>query len=308
LYEIQHQIKFKLVQTFSQEHPSVGWITSLIQLNSNTLISSSSCAESDYSDSNKVIVIWSKSPKSPKSLYEPLQRITQKEAGRGIERLVLIDRNNEEEFASCSSRSIIIWRRKEGEVFKIIQQKIINLEGILALVYISRTNELISGSYSENESFYSYLLHIWSPSPSSSSDFKEKQTIKISSRIVSFCQVKETRNESRIEFASGHSNGQIMIWSKPQKINESKYSLIRTLQPFNGNAVCGLIFINENGFNNFLITCCPNESKIIVYKEKESEELKHERVVRLIHLSNGIFASVGDNRSLNIWSPFSSSS
>ena len=39
-----------------------------------------------------------------------------------------------------------------------------------------------------------------------------------------------------------------------QKINGSRYSLIRTLQPFNnGNAVCGLIFINENGFDTFLV-------------------------------------------------------
>ena len=85
----------------------------------------SSWSDSDsFSPSDNVIVIWSKSKSS--SLYEPLQRITVKETGPNIRRLVLITQKKEEEeeeFASCSfdDHSIIIWRRVKGE-FQIKQK------------------------------------------------------------------------------------------------------------------------------------------------------------------------------------------
>jgi hypothetical protein len=307
LYEIQQQQQqIKLVQTYPEEHSSVGWITSLIQLNSNTVVSSSDCAKSKYSDSNVVIVIWTKSPKSSSHLYEPIQRITQKETEgqRGIWRLVVLNqkKEGEEEFASCAFNddSIMIWRRKgkgKGEMFRI-KQKIENVRNVITLLYISLTNELVFESNS--------LLQIWSPS---SSDFVEKQKIETSG-IWSLCQIN--RNDTnRIEFASGHTNGQIMIWSKQQQINESNhYSLIRTLKPFNNNRVDDVIFINYKGFD-LLISCCEKENKIKIFKgeeQEEEEELEHEGVLSLIPMSNGQFASGGENKCLNIWSPSSSSS
>ena len=155
----------------------------------------------------------------------------------------------------------------------------------------------------------SSLLQIWSPSSSSSSssDFVERQKIEIpSSRIFSLCHLN--RNDSkRIEFASGHENGQIMIWSKQQQLNESNhYSSIRTLQTFNNDhSVNDLIFINDNEFN-CLISCCREENKIKIFKgeREEEEELKHEKVRSLIPMSNGQFAS-GGLASLKIWSPSS---
>jgi hypothetical protein len=313
LYSIQQQqqlINFKLIQTFPQEHSSNHSITSIIQINPNTLISSSS--DSSPSPSNNSIVIWSKSLFRSSLEYEPVQRITRKETGKGgIERLVLLKQKKEEEeeeeevFASCSSwaGSIIIWRRKgKGEMFKI-KQKITNVHGVKTLLYISQTNELIFGSWSSS------LLQIWSSSSSSSSSkYVEKQKIETSDSIWSLCQLNENRN--RIEFASGHLNGQIMIWSK-QQIIESNYSLYKTLQPFN-HSVDDLIFINYNeGFNHFLISCCPYENKIVIYKgeEKEKEEeLEHKDVRSLIPMSNGQFASGGLNQCLNIWLPSFSSS
>jgi hypothetical protein len=300
LYEIQQQQQIKtttkLIQTFPQEHSSDYSITCLLQINPNTLVSSSWSA----SPSDNVIVIWSKSKSS--SLYEPLQRITQKETGEGIESLVLITqkKEEEEEFASCSDHSIIIWRRGKGE-FQI-KQKITNVQGVSRLLYISLTNELISGSHSSS------LLQIWSPSSSSSSsssDFVKRQKIETSSGIYSLCHLNRNNDSRRVEFASGHYNGQIMIWSK--QINESQYSSsIRTLQPFNDNhIVYDLIFIHEF---NFLIACSYQENKIVIYKgeEEKEEELEHEGVYRLITMSNGQFASGGGN--LNIWTPSSSSS
>jgi hypothetical protein len=311
LYEIQQQqqINFKLIQTFPKEH-SNREITSILQLNPNTLVSSADFYSSSSPKSDNLIVIWSKSSKSSSSsLYEPIQRITQKEAGRLINRLVLINQKKEEEevFASCSywDHSVLIWRRRgKGEMFKI-KQKITNVKGVSRLLYISQTNELIFGSnYSPS------LLQIWSSSSSSSSsDFVERQKIETSSSICSLCQLNETRN--RIEFASGHTKGQIMIWSK--QINESNYySLCKTLQPFNNHSVSDIIFINYNGqFNHFLISCSRWQNKIVIYKgeeEEKEEELEHEKVLTLIPMSNGQFASGGENKCLNIWSPSSTSS
>jgi hypothetical protein len=320
LYEIQQQqiktTSTKLLQKFPQEHSScfLSDISCLIQINPNTLVSSS--YSDSPSDSYNVIVIWTKSPKSS-SLYEPIQRITQKEAGAYIRSLVLITqkKEEEEEFASCShlDHLIIIWRRGKGEGEFQIKQKIkTNVKYVVTLLYISLTNELISGSnFSSSPSIG--LLQIWSPSSSSSSsssDFVEKQKIQTSSTIGPLCHINENRNNDskRIEFASGHSNGQIMIWSKQQQINESKYSSIRTLQTFNNDHwVNDLIFINKNGFD-FLISCCKSENKIKIFKgeeQKEEEELEHKGVYSLIPMSNGQFASGGWNKCLNIWSPSS---
>jgi hypothetical protein len=334
LYEIQQQqqqINFKLLQTFPEEHPSHCYITSLIQINPNTLVSASAYTNLYYS---KVIVIWSKSS----SLYEPVQRIKREEAGGyGINSLVLIKQKKEEEeevFASCSGfdGSIIIWRRgKGGDEFKI-KQKIENVMGVWTLLYIPQTNELISGS----ESLFSSHLKIWSPSSSSSSsssDFVEIQKIQTSSSgIVSLCQINRNDTKSRIKFASGHGNGKIKIWSK--QINESNhYSLLKTLQRFNYHYISDLIFINDKGFD-CLISCSQSENKIkifkgdgkedlerfwksslsenkiVIYKEgkDEEEELEHKGVHRLISMSNGRFASGGENECLNIWSLSSYSS
>jgi WD40 repeat protein len=310
LYEIQQQqqqqINCKLLQTFPQEHPSSNWISSLLQINPNTLVSSS--YSDSYSNRNS-IVIWSKSKSKSSSSsssleYEPVQRIAREEAGRGIQRLVLIKQNKEEEevFASCSylDHSVLIWTRRgkggKGDKFQI-KQKITNLKDVDRLLYISQTNELIFASSP------SLLLQIWSSS--SSSDFVERQKIQTSSCIHSLCQLNDS-NRNRIEFASSHRNGQIMIWSK-QEIN---YSLCKTLQPFN-HSVYDIIFISDNeGFNHFLIACSCQENKIVIYKgeEKEEEELEHKDVFRLIPMSNGQFASGGENECLNIWLPSFSSS
>jgi WD40 repeat protein len=310
LYEIQQQqrqqqINFKLVQTFAKEHPShyISCISCLLQINPDTLISASD-------SSSNVIVIWSKS-KSSSLQYEPIQRITKNETVGEIGRLVLIkQKKEEEEFASCSYRdgSIIIWRRVkgEGEMFKI-KQKIENVNDVDRLLYISLTNELISGSWSD---YPSSLLQIWSPSSSSSSfssKFVERQKIETYSGIYSLCQINRNDTNRRIEFASGHENGQIMIWSKQQQqLNESEYFLLKTLKPFNNERVTDLIFLNDNGFE-CLISCCYEENKIVIYKgeEEEKEELEHKRVLSLIPMSNGQFASGGYNQCLNIWSPSS---
>jgi hypothetical protein len=189
LYEIQQQqkhINWKLVQTFPQEHP-LNEISSLLQLNPNTLVSSSAWSSSSSNPDDNVIVIWSKSKSSSSSLeYEPVQRITRKETGGDISRLVLINQKKEEEeeqFASCSywDHSVFIWRRKgKGDKFQI-KQKITNVINVWRLLYISQTNELIFESSSP------YLLHIWSPSlsSSSSSNFVERQKIETSSSIWS---------------------------------------------------------------------------------------------------------------------------
>jgi hypothetical protein len=313
LYEIQQQqqqqnFNFKLLQTFPQEH-SDHYISSLIQLNPRTLISSS-YSELSYCETDSAIVVWSKSKSKPQT-YKPIQRITNKIAGskNAIDRLVLLNqKKDEEEFASCSylDDSVIIWQRGKGQKereFKI-KQRIRNETYVQRMLYISLTNELIFCS--------SCLLQIWSPSPSpsssSSSDFVEKQKIEAYPfSICSLCQITENKNDSKIEFASSHMNGQIMIWSKPHE-NGSNYTLSKTLQAFE-EWISDVIFLNDNECN-LLISSCYRENKIIIFKEEDEreEELKHEKVGKLIPMSNGRFASGGDNGILNIWSPSSSSS
>ncbi len=305
MYDIQpkQQQQIKLVQTFPQEHPSSHWISYLLQINPNTIVSASASSNFSYSSDN-VIVIWSKC--NTTAQYEPIQRIKRKKAGGYTNSLVLINQKKEEEedeFASCSwdDHFIIIWGRGKGdkEMFKI-KQKIENVNRVYRLLYISLKNELIFGSpYSPS------YLQIWSPS--SSSDFIERQKIQTSSHIVSLCQINRNDDSKsrRIEFASGHENGQIMIWSKQQQIN---YSLCKTLKPFN-DWVWDLIFIN--GEFNCLIACCYKENKIKIFKEGEEEgeeELEHKEVVGLIPMSNGQFASGGNDHCLKIWSPSFSSS
>jgi hypothetical protein len=56
-----------------------------------------------------------------------------------------------------------------------------------------------------------------------------------------------------------------------------------TLKPFN-KWISDLLIFNDEF--NFLISCCPSENKIVLYKnienEEEREELEHEKVLSLI--------------------------
>ncbi len=63
---------------------------------------------------------------------------------------------------------------------------------------------------------------------------------------------------------------------------------------------------------NCLVSCCYNKNRIVLYanrqneeEEKEEEQLENEGVEFLNRMSNGQFASGGDNERLNIWSPSS---
>jgi hypothetical protein len=307
LYEIQQQ-QIKLQQTFPPEHSSSHEVTAILQLNPNTLITAStSVSSSSYSDN--VIVVWSKPKSSQSSGFKPIQRVTQKETGHSISKLEVLNKAKEGEeaaFASCASNdhSIIIWRRGKGgegeDRFRIKQR--IKVMNVSRLLYISLTNELISGSHSS-------LLQIWSSSSTSStSDLVEKQKIQTPSWVYSLCQINETRNNDskRIEFASGHKNGHIMIWSNQQQKDRSNYFSIRTLKPFN-HFISDLITINDVDLK-FLISCSFSENKIVIYnlEEEEKEELEHRELTSLIPMSNGLFASGGTNQCLNIWSPSSS--
>ncbi len=160
-----------------------------------------------------------------------------------------------------------------------IKQKIENVKGFLRLLYISLTNELISGSYLSPS-----LLQIWSPSSSIfTSKYKERQNIEVpSSSIFLLCQINRNDTKSRrIEFASGHENGQIMIWSKQQKINGSEYSSIRTLQPFNKWGFNDLLFINDNGFDCLIGSQLSHRKKKVI--EKNTHRVKSHRHIFLFN-------------------------
>jgi hypothetical protein len=155
-------------------------------------------------------------------------------------------------------------------------------------------------------SFFPELIQIWSSSSSPSSDYEKRQTIELPFSICSFCQITENNNDPKVEFTRGSGNGEIQIWSKEINSNSSDYSHIKTLKFYN-HFIPDLIFIG--GEFNFLISCCTDKSNIFLYRKKKTkEELQYDGVSRLIHLSNGIFASGAENGLLKIWSPSSISS
>jgi hypothetical protein len=311
LYKIDKEMKLTLLQTFPKEHKSYS-IDSLLQLNKNTLISASSsyC----FSGSDNIIVVWSK---SKTSLYEPIQRITKKETeeGEGVSKLISINRNkDEEEFASSSpfNVSVTIWTRRrrrrcqEDEELFQIKQQIINENGSgWSLIYISSVKEIIFQNYTN-------FIQIFQ---SSLSLFEKRQDLQMSSTdVISLVGLVVDNKDSsslnnvqnRIEFASGHSSGQIMIWFK--QINNSdaytNYSLLKILKPFDASSVDDLMFIQEL---NCLIACSKHKDKIVIYKnkkeEEEKEELEHKKVTSLVQLRNGVFASGGEDQLLQLWTP-----
>jgi hypothetical protein len=312
LYQIdKEQVKFTtqtLLQQFPQEHASLS-INSLIQLNEMTLVSS---ADSFFSSDNS-IVIWFRSQSSLS--YEPKQRITKNQTEGSVSKLIKL---NSDEFAASSFSMPIylvqIWARSKqandevDEEKFVIKQKIQANERCYSLLYISITNELICGSYNSIIIFAQSTL------------FEKRQEMYsasfLSSDVSSLVELTNTTNtkddmNKLVEFASGHSNGQVMIWRKtkiPKQAN-SNYSLIKSLQLFD-YFVADLLFVDDL---NFLIACSSREGKIsIVYKYKESKgDLEHRDVARLIQLgggkNNGVFVSGGGGGGgedcLKIWEP-----
>jgi hypothetical protein len=269
------------------------------------------------SDYNSMIV-WSKSKSffsfSSSSTFKPRQIITRKETQeKGVSKLVKL---NDYEFAASTNSFasfILIWtrgkREKEEEGNFHLKQKI-NYSGNYSnpLLFISKTNELVCGGFS---------IQIFQ-SPSSSSLLENRQDFNRSSFLESLIELNPTTNnndsssssnkENSVEFASGHSNGEIKIWSKLISSSSSSYSLLRTLQPFKSD-VSDLLFLKEF---NCLIACFLKENKILVIhrnrkEEEEEEELEHKDVRCLIELKNGAFASGGgwseEEESLGIWEP-----
>jgi len=298
LYKMDENMKLTLFQEFPKEHKDDCRINSLLVLNQTTLVS---CAWS----SDIEIVVWFKSKYS--SSFKPRQRITKRETGddyAGVSELVSL---NGEEFASLSSPFyyyfVLIWTKdkskKEEEEF-LKKQKIdlgFYYDSFFSMLFISITNELI---------FCEESIKIYSSS--SSTLFEKKQEINdysSSNEVYRLVELNSTYNkkEKTFEFASGHKNGQIKIWSK--EILNSDYSLLRTLQSFNSD-VWGLWFISDL---NVLIACSFGEDKIVIYKnkgeeEEEKEVLEHQRIRSLIHLRNGVFVSVGgSDRCLRLWEP-----
>jgi hypothetical protein len=311
----KEQGKLTLLQKFPYEH-EYQYIDSLLELNQTTLISSSYSYGSNEDNSlvrspssGNVIVVWSKANIASSSPYKPQQRITRKEAEESDGACKLV-RLNEEEFASLSnsfSYFVLIWTRKssqrEGKEFAIKQKiKVFCGNSSDRLLYIPIANELICGSGS---------IHIFSSS--SSFLFEKRQEITCSgvrssvSSLVELITNDNNNQDKTVEFASGHMCGEIKIWSK-QILNSKYYSLLRKLKPFNNDQwVYDLLFLNEF---NCLISCCCQEDKIVIYKNKgekeEKEELKHEGLSKLAKLKNGVFASGGGrglNQCLRIWTP-----
>jgi hypothetical protein len=323
LYKIDKgQMKFTTTRTLLQEFPNVHKsfsINSLIQLNETTLISSSD----SFLSSDNSIVIWSQSQSTASAFsflsYEPQQRITKNQTEGSVSKLIKL---TNDEFAASSfsmpTYLVQIWSRskqgnetKEEEKF-VIKQRIQTNERCYSLLYISITNELICGSYNS--------IRIFAHSSSTRSLFELRQEISCSSSFSLNSDVSSlvelSTAKKLVEFASGHSKGQVMIWSKKiLRQTNSNYSLMRALQLFD-YFVSDILFVNNL---NLLIACSARQGKIsVIYKYKERKgDLEHREVSRLIQLrggggkNDGVFVSggggggegLGGDECLKIWEP-----
>jgi len=123
-FKIDKEMQITHLQTFP--FAQCYYTTCIVQLDENNLISSSrgSYDFACFFDSDYVIVIWSKSSSSS---YKPIQGITSEKAETkiGVDQLIVLNKEGEEEeFASISYSSLIIWTRKRNtsELFGIKQK------------------------------------------------------------------------------------------------------------------------------------------------------------------------------------------
>jgi len=322
LFKLDKQMnKLKtLYQILSSEHKRSHSITSIIMFNESTIISAYDSYSAFPDSYYNAIIVWSKSKSffsifsSSSSSFKPRQIITRKELTltltreNGVSKLVKL---NDSEFAASTTSFILIWtrgKREEEENFQLKQKIITGGSRYFSnpLLFISKTYELVCGGFSI-EIFQS----------TTSSLLEKRQDLKCSSSsLKSLIELNPTTNnndsssssskENRVEFASGHSNGEIKIWSKLISSSSSSYSLLRKLQPYKSD-VSDLLFLKEF---NCLIACFRKENKILVIhrnRKEEEEELEHKDVRCLIELRNGAFASGGgwneEEESFGIWEP-----
>ena len=137
---------------------------------------------------------------------------------------------------------------------------------------------------------------------------KPKQIIQTKEGwVYSLCQIDES------SFASSHWYGRIQIYSK-SNTNNNLFKLISSIKQCN-SYIRSLIFIKEK---QILISSCPNENKIDIYKKEREEEedcfklketLQHNSVNALVETNNGMFISGSrDDKNIKIWQSSSSSS
>ena len=132
---------------------------------------------------------------------------------------------------------------------------------------------------------------------------KPKQIIKTKEGTVySLCQIDD------LSFASSHLNGSIQIYSK-SNTNNNLFKLISPIKQCN-SFIYKLIYIKEK---QLLISSCPVENKIDIYKKEEEdcfklkETLQHKGVRVLVETNNGMFISGSWNdNNIKIWQSSSS--
>jgi len=273
---------FQIKQKFQKKHSS--YVKSLIELNSNEIISSSD---------DETIIIWSKNNNNS-NLFE-LFKILNEHSDYVWDLIKIPNDNDLLSFGSCSrDKTIILWNKQ----FKS-QIKLEYSSSLFCLLFLEDTKELIAGS------FDSCILIFNLNEIINKNNKNPKQIINTKERYVfTLCKINKTT------FASGHYNGSILI----HKLNSNNniYELIQKIKESNKN-ISKLIYIKRN---HLLISCCYRENKINIFqlkKEKEEEfklkeTLQHKEVETLVEMSNEIFLSGGYDKNIKIWHLSSSSS
>ena len=328
IYEIERddeekEFKFNLIQEFEPKHRE--GVTSIIQLNKFYLASSSN---------DSTIIIWSKNVQQ-NNAYLACQVLLNHKSYVinlvNLSRLVLnvtsstkkiMPKDDEMSFASCSDdNTIIVWssmnyfQRNYKEIF--LSKQVLNLHAnsVICMLVMNELSELITGDSNGT-------LIIWSYSHlrKEFNQQRPKQALNTNVWVTCLCLCNNKtnntdNNDNKVKvFASGHSNGAIRIWSKPN--GEHLYSLHFSIENCHSNYIDSIIYLSKV---NHLITTCYEEYKINIFnlnlnfkEEEEGEEkkvekyklkqfLQHERVYTLIGMSNDVLMSGGGDENLKIW-------
>ena len=194
---------FQIKQKFQKKHSS--FVTSLIELNSNEIVSSSG---------DKTIIIWSKNNNNS-NLFELFKILN--EHSSDVWDLIKIPNDNDLlSFGSCSSdRTIILWNKQFKSQIKLEYSNL-----LLCLLFLEDTKELIVGSLDSCILIFNLNEII------NKNNKNPKQIINRKEDLVwSLCQINKTT------FASGHYNGSILI----HKLNSNNniYELIQKIKESN---------------------------------------------------------------------------
>jgi len=201
--------------------------------------------------------------------------------------------------SSSTDKKIIIWSAlfSDQKLGNFEAKQILNGHSDVAysLLFFEEKQVFVSGSVDENIIFWSYN--------SQNEQYFQIQTLQTNSGVWSLTELSKN-----LEFASGHENGSIKIWSYKQE----EFYLRQSLDNQHSDTIHCLLHLD----NGDLISASPNDTnKINIYYFnlfenefilKQSLNKINFPITSLVKLTDGLFASSNfEDMSIKIWTPIS---